>query len=40
MSREYLIKGLEEENARYYFDYMQKVAGLLGYLPIVFNQES
>ena len=25
MSREYLIKGLEEENVRHYFNYMQKV---------------
>ena len=33
MSREYLIKGLEEENVRHYFNYMQKVAVLLGADP-------
>lgn len=33
MSREYLIKGLDEENVRFYFDYMQKVAVLLGADP-------
>ena len=25
VSREYIIKGLEEENVRHYFNYMQKV---------------
>ena len=33
MSREYLIKGLEEENVRHYYNYMQKIAVLLGADP-------
>merc|ERR1712141_568799 len=33
MSREYLIKGLQEEDVRHYFNYMQKIAVLLGADP-------
>lgn len=33
VSREYIIKGLEEENVRHYFNYMQKIAVLLGADP-------
>ena len=29
VSREYIIKGLEEENVRHYFNYMQKVTSTL-----------
>merc|ERR1711953_226386 len=34
MSREYLIKGLEEPNIRHYYTFMQKVAVLLGADPV------
>ena len=30
LSREYLVKGFEEENVGHYFNYMQKAAVLLG----------
>lgn len=33
MSREYLIKGLRDENVRHYYSYMQKIAVLLGADP-------
>ncbi|TRY72219.1 hypothetical protein TCAL_03874 [Tigriopus californicus] len=34
MSREYLIKGLADEDVRHYYNYMQKVAVLLGADPV------
>jgi len=34
VSREYLIKGLEEEDVRHYFNYMQKVAIMFGADPV------
>lgn len=34
MSREYLIKGLEDEDVGHYFNYMQKIAVLLGADPV------
>ena len=34
VSREYLIKGLEEKDVRHYYDYMQKVAVMFGADPV------
>ena len=39
LSREYLVKGLEEENVGHYFNYMKKAAILLGADPARAEQE-
>ena len=39
LSREYLVKGLEEENVGHYFNYMQKAAVLLGADPVKAEQQ-